>query len=124
MDTNSGTSFAAPYVSGVVALWLQHKQQQAAAARETLADDDINHDAAMRGLVATAKGVPDPNNKEFLEPVAWMGAGVLVLFDWTTACSTAVSTTALAHQTMNCWYIFSQILLNLKSSCFFACNLV
>jgi len=29
----SGTSFASPYIAAVLALWLQHKQRQAASQR-------------------------------------------------------------------------------------------
>jgi len=74
-DVASGTSFAAPYTSGVLAMWLQHKQQQAAALGEKLDPAAVSQDAAMRGLVATAVGVKDSHNSSFLEPVAWMGAG-------------------------------------------------
>lgn len=74
-DTSSGTSFAAPYVSGVLAMWLQHKQAQAAAAGLALDSSTVSQEAALKGLVSTAKGVQDPHNSAFMEPVAWMGAG-------------------------------------------------
>mgnify|MGYP001807272107 CR=1 FL=1 len=73
----AGTSFAAPYVSGIVALWLQHKQTQAAALGVSLDADAMNHEAAMKGLVSTARGVPDRENAKYLESVALMGAGGL-----------------------------------------------
>jgi hypothetical protein len=39
--------------------------------------DAINHEAAMKGLVSTARGVPDRENAKYLESVALMGAGGL-----------------------------------------------
>jgi hypothetical protein len=72
---NAGTSFAAPYTAGVIALWLQQRQQQAADAGVSLDAASVSHDAVLRGLVSTARGVPDRDNKDFLESVALMGAG-------------------------------------------------
>jgi len=71
----SGTSFSSPYTAGLLAMWLQHKQKQAAQANVKLDPSTINQEAAMRGLVSTAKGVKDPLKQSFLEPVARMGAG-------------------------------------------------
>lgn len=71
----AGTSFAAPYTAGVIALWLQQRQQQAAEAGVALDAGAVSHDAVLRGLVSTARGVPDRDNKDFLESVALMGAG-------------------------------------------------
>jgi hypothetical protein len=56
-------------------MWLQHKQKQAALANVRLDPATVSHDAALRGLVATAKGVKDPLKPTYLEPVARMGAG-------------------------------------------------
>lgn len=60
---------------------LQHKQKQAAVAAVRLNASTVSQDAALKGLVATAKGVRDPLKPTFLEPVARMGAGGL----WATA---------------------------------------
>jgi hypothetical protein len=73
----SGTSFSSPYTAGLIAMWLQHKQKEAALANVRLDAASVSQDAALRGLVATAKGVKDPLKPTFLEPVARMGAGVL-----------------------------------------------
>lgn len=75
MTRASGTSFASPYVAGVLALWLQHQHAHAAAAGKPLAPGTVRQEAVLRALVATAKGVPDASNARFLEPVAKMGAG-------------------------------------------------
>lgn len=56
-------------------MWLQHKQKMAALANVRLDPATVSHDTALRGLVATAKGVKDPLKPTFLEPVARMGAG-------------------------------------------------
>lgn len=74
-DFASGTSFAAPYTAGIVAMWLQHKQQLASKEGVPLDTDETSNDAALRGLVATAQGVQDESDSEYLEPVARMGAG-------------------------------------------------
>jgi hypothetical protein len=69
--TRAGTSFAAPYTAGVLALWLQHKQAQ----EQDVDPNSVSHEAALKGLVATAKGVADSGNSEFMASVALMGAG-------------------------------------------------
>ncbi|WIA37929.1 hypothetical protein OEZ86_001306 [Tetradesmus obliquus] len=73
----SGTSFASPYIAGVLALWLQAQQQQAAHSGRPLAAAEASQAAALRGLVSTAKGVRSDGNSSFLEPVAKLGAGVI-----------------------------------------------
>ena len=75
IHTSPGTSFSSPYTAGLLAMWLQHKQKQAALANVRLDPATVSHDAALRGLVATAKGVKDPLKATYLEPVARMGAG-------------------------------------------------
>lgn len=75
---SSGTSFAAPYVSAIVALWLQNKQLQAKASGVKIKSESINQDSVLRGLVATAAPIPDvwrPDSSDFLEPVARCGGG-------------------------------------------------
>lgn len=57
-------------MSGIVAMWLQHKQ-----AQDIVDPKALGHDAALRAMVATAQGVPDQQNPKFLESVALMGAG-------------------------------------------------
>eukprot|EP00775_Hariotina_reticulata_P009496 gene9496-9659_t len=74
---NSGTSFSAPYVAAVLALWLQYQQQQATASGKTLERTSVNQEAALRGLVATAGPVRDVFKPEFLEPIARCGGGYL-----------------------------------------------
>jgi subtilisin family serine protease len=71
----SGTSFSSPYIAGVLALWLQAHQQQAARSGRPMSATETNQAAAIRGLVATAKGVKSSGNEQFLEPVAKLGAG-------------------------------------------------
>lgn len=56
-------------------MYVQHKQKQAALANARLEPATVSQEAALRGLVATAKGVKDPLKPTFLEPVARMGAG-------------------------------------------------
>lgn len=83
--TASGTSLASPYVAGALALWLQQKRATAAAAGSTLPALSVNQDAAIRGLVTTARPIPDPDNAAFLEPVAKVGAGACRRM-WLQAC--------------------------------------
>lgn len=71
----SGTSFSSPYTAGLLAMWLQHKQKQAAIAGVSPEPETVNQEAALRSLVATAKGVKDPMKPSYVEPVARMGAG-------------------------------------------------
>jgi hypothetical protein len=71
----SGTSFSSPYTAGLLAMWRQYKAKQAAAQRRALAPREVDQDAALRNLVATARGVADPLTPGFYEPVARMGAG-------------------------------------------------
>lgn len=73
----SGTSFASPYIAGVLALWLQAQQQQAARSGRPLAAAEASQAAALRRLVSTAKGVRSDGNSSFLEPVAKLGAGAV-----------------------------------------------
>jgi hypothetical protein len=73
----SGTSFSSPYAAGLLAMWLQYKQNEAAAAGVKLDPATVSQEVALRGLVATAKGVKDPLKPAFLEPVARMGAGMI-----------------------------------------------
>jgi subtilisin family serine protease len=71
----SGTSFSSPYIAGVLALWLQAHQQQAARSGKPLSAHETNQAAAIRGLVSTAKGVKSSGDEQYLEPVAKLGAG-------------------------------------------------
>jgi subtilisin family serine protease len=71
----SGTSFSSPYIAGVLALWLQAHQQQAERSKKPITALETNQAAAIRGLVSTAKGVRNADNRQFLEPVAKLGAG-------------------------------------------------
>jgi subtilase family serine protease len=73
----SGTSVAAPFVAGCLALWLQQKQQQAAALGQPLNPQLVSQEAASKALVITATPIVDEDNPRFLEPVAHAGSGGL-----------------------------------------------
>jgi hypothetical protein len=93
--------------AGLLAMWLQHKQKQAALAKVALDPSAVSQAAAMRNLVSTAKGVKDPLKPAFLEPVARMGAGragrhvgtsITLLATWSSECCALVTQAVVSGQ--------------------------
>ncbi|KAF8069702.1 subtilisin-like serine protease [Scenedesmus sp. PABB004] len=83
----SGTSFASPYIAGVLALGLQAARLSPPAR--------LRQAGALQALVSTAAGVPTRARSDVEEPVAKVGAGV-VQVDAFLANPVAVTPTSLA----------------------------
>jgi hypothetical protein len=70
---SSGTSMAAAYMSGLLALWLQFKRQQ----NITWQPEDLAQSAALKDFMLTSEPTRDQSSWEvYYEPVAKVGAGV------------------------------------------------
>eukprot|EP00775_Hariotina_reticulata_P014226 gene14226-14370_t len=76
VDFRDGTSYASPYIAGCMALWLQHKQQQAAASGQPLELSNVNQDAAMKAIIAGSGAIEDLlQGNIWRQPIPRMGAG-------------------------------------------------